>query len=337
MRRNGAKPGKTTFTDSNHFQEENAVCPVCKSDRYLNPNMKLLVSTCFHKMCESCIDRLFTQGPAPCPICQQVLRKTNFASQTFEDLHVEKEVRVRKRVAKFFNKRQEDFPTLRAYNDYLEELEEIIFNLINEVDVQETEEKIQRFADENKESISLNAARQLNEERLAQYKMTQEKKEKQLQREAYLQEMTEEEKLKKIEKEEVLNQLASSDKSAQDILASRAALALKKSSMRRQDFTNSRAMPNQQNWFLFHNEDLADEVLDDFDSVDTEYADVTNFTLQEQYYDPLVQPAQKEKIAKAGGFLVKFSYHRDVESAFNGLLLEPVPNEEPVDTPMDQS
>lgn len=52
--------------------------------------------------CESCIDRLFSAGPAPCPICQQVLRKNQFMSQIFEDLAVEKEVRIRKRVSKVY-------------------------------------------------------------------------------------------------------------------------------------------------------------------------------------------------------------------------------------------
>lgn len=93
-------------------------CPVCKSDRYLNPKLRLLVSSCYHKMsvlpppwllleaesaphrCESCIDRLFTLGPAPCPICSKVLRKLAFAPQTFEDLAVEKEIAIRRRIAK---------------------------------------------------------------------------------------------------------------------------------------------------------------------------------------------------------------------------------------------
>lgn len=93
-------------------------CPVCKSDRYLNPKLRLLVSACYHKMyvpericrvsptiallfrCESCIDRLFTLGPAPCPICNRTLRKLAFTPQTFEDLTVEKEVAVRRRIAK---------------------------------------------------------------------------------------------------------------------------------------------------------------------------------------------------------------------------------------------
>jgi len=93
-------------------------CPVCRSDRYLNPKLRLLVSSCYHKMCvlpvsahlipltrcfprcESCIDRLFTLGPAPCPVCNKTLRKLAFTPQTFEDLTVEKEVAVRRRLAK---------------------------------------------------------------------------------------------------------------------------------------------------------------------------------------------------------------------------------------------
>lgn len=52
--------------------------------------------------CESCIERLFTLGPAPCPTCSVVLRKSGFKIQTFEDLKVEEEVAVRRRIAKQF-------------------------------------------------------------------------------------------------------------------------------------------------------------------------------------------------------------------------------------------
>jgi len=53
------------------------------------------------------------------------LRKLAFIPQTFEDLTVEKEVAVRRRMAKEFNKRREDFIDMRSYNDYLEEVEDI--------------------------------------------------------------------------------------------------------------------------------------------------------------------------------------------------------------------
>ncbi|EGF99918.1 uncharacterized protein MELLADRAFT_28617, partial [Melampsora larici-populina 98AG31] len=132
-------------------------CPICKSDRYLNPDLRLLVSKCYHKMCESCIDRIFSLGPEPCPTCGLILRKSNFSPQTFENLKVEKEVIIRKRIHKLFNKRREDFESLDHYNNYLEEVEDITFNLINGVDVAETEAKIKKYQIENEDLIAQNA------------------------------------------------------------------------------------------------------------------------------------------------------------------------------------
>lgn len=81
------------------------ICPVCKSSRYLNPNMRFLVNPeCYHKMCESCVDRIFSQGPAPCPVagCGRTLRKQRFRKQTFGDIHIEREVDIRRRVAQVY-------------------------------------------------------------------------------------------------------------------------------------------------------------------------------------------------------------------------------------------
>jgi CDK-activating kinase assembly factor MAT1 len=87
----------------NHATDPSSdICPVCKSSRYLNPNMQFKVNPeCYHKMCESCVDRIFSHGPAPCPIagCARTLRKAKFRRQTFEDLKVEREVDIRRRVA----------------------------------------------------------------------------------------------------------------------------------------------------------------------------------------------------------------------------------------------
>jgi CDK-activating kinase assembly factor MAT1 len=52
------------------------------------------------RRCDSCIERLYSLGPAPCPICGKTLRKMGFMTQTFEDLGVEKEVVIRRRMAK---------------------------------------------------------------------------------------------------------------------------------------------------------------------------------------------------------------------------------------------
>lgn len=75
-----------------------------------------------------------------------------------------KELQTRRRIQNIYNKRQDDFPSLRAYNDYLEEVEDIIFNLIEGVDVVSTEEKLMKYQDENAEAIIASRARRAEEE-----------------------------------------------------------------------------------------------------------------------------------------------------------------------------
>ncbi|KAI8931590.1 hypothetical protein NX059_011244 [Plenodomus lindquistii] len=136
------------------------ICPVCKSSRYLNPNMKFKVNPeCYHKMCESCVDRIFGHGPAPCPIagCARTLRKIKFREQTFADLEIEREVDIRHRVMRAFNKTEEDFETLRDFNDYLEQVEEINWNLILGIDVEATESRLRRWEDHQKAELNPNA------------------------------------------------------------------------------------------------------------------------------------------------------------------------------------
>ncbi|XP_065857023.1 uncharacterized protein [Euphorbia lathyris] len=77
--------------------------------------------------------------------------------------NAQKEMAVRRRIASIFNKREDDFPSLRDYNDYLEEVEDMIFNLVAGVDVPAIEEKIARYQKENAEQIIINQARKAEE------------------------------------------------------------------------------------------------------------------------------------------------------------------------------
>lgn len=165
--------------------------------------------------CESCIDRLFTLGPAPCPICTKVLRKLAFNPQTFEDLAVEKEVAIRRRVSKEwvslvsskmiisclkfnrFNKRREDFPDLRSYNDYLEMVEDIMFNLINEINVPETEARIAAYRAENAALIQLNIQR----EKLEMQELAEDEERERLHREERMRMIRQEEEEERLERE----------------------------------------------------------------------------------------------------------------------------------------
>ena len=47
------------------------------------------------------------------------------STRTLDDVQCEKDTSWRRRVMKVFNKIEKDFATLREYNDYLEEVEDI--------------------------------------------------------------------------------------------------------------------------------------------------------------------------------------------------------------------
>ncbi|KAI9743620.1 MAG: TFIIH/NER complex subunit [Claussenomyces sp. TS43310] len=147
------------------------ICPVCKSNRYLNPSLTFLInSECYHTMCTSCVDRLFTSGPAPCPVagCHKTLRKRGFHAAFFADLGVEREVDVRRRIAATFNRRQEEFVGLSEWNDYLERVESLVFDIVNgaESERREAEEVLRDYAGSNKREIeeSARAERELAED-----------------------------------------------------------------------------------------------------------------------------------------------------------------------------
>ncbi|KAK7837638.1 cdk-activating kinase assembly factor mat1 [Quercus suber] len=67
-----------------------------------------------------------------------------------------------------FNKREEDFSSLKEYNDYLEEVEDMTFNLIEGIDVPAVEAKIAEYEKENHDQIMINRARKAEELAAAQ-------------------------------------------------------------------------------------------------------------------------------------------------------------------------
>lgn len=186
-------------------------CPICKNDRYLNPKLKLMVSKCYHKMCESCLDRLFSLGPEPCPVCGQTIRKNQFQPQIFENLEVQKEVAIRRRTAKVFNKQPDDFATLDAYNDYLEEYESITFALIHSVgnDLAETERKIRAYEAENRNSIDENEERLAREKERLEAQERGEREWRELEKKRYLEEEERKDRERAAERKRVLEQLVS--------------------------------------------------------------------------------------------------------------------------------
>ena len=60
-----------------------------------------------------------------------------------------------------FNKREADFSSRAEWDNYLEEREDIAFNLIENIDVAASNERLSRYEQENAESIIAVAARQV--------------------------------------------------------------------------------------------------------------------------------------------------------------------------------
>ena len=107
--------------------------------------MKLMINECGHKMCENCMNTIFTRPTAPCPECGQALKKSDYRERQFDDIYIERDVNIRKEILKDFNKREEDFDQLEEYNDYLERVEELIFKRVNNINTTETIGEIERF------------------------------------------------------------------------------------------------------------------------------------------------------------------------------------------------
>lgn len=216
-------------------------CPICKSDVYLNPSMRIFVSSCYHKLCETCLNRIFSQGSAACPTCKTtILRKSNFSLQVFEDLTVEKEVRIRKLISSYLNKGPQDFPTEEEYNNYLEFLEETISNLVSDQKVSETFALLEKFRADNLQVVAKNSKIQQEESRNFAKQAEMEAQERQARRVRDLWDIRKEEAAKRRQKEELIRELANSEDPAVAILGKKAK-CLKASSMREQQTFMSNA------------------------------------------------------------------------------------------------
>lgn len=307
------------FQTNNSLEErQQDMCPICKTDRYLSPDMKFLVNPeCYHKMCESCVDRIFSLGPAPCPYpgCDKTLRKNKFKTQIFDDIGVEREVDIRKKVAQIFNKTSDDFSDLDKYNEYLEEVEDIIFNLVNKIDVEETEAKLSVYEENNKSKILEN-----NTNREKEYEDF--KKQEELEKDLRLKKIMLEKQIEQEEKEmneqakrEILNKLSSSQDANQMISQVKRSM-LKKSSARRKQLDeimkslNSKQTTNGED----NNKNNVPFTPFNGDRVLTK-----EFNTSEEYYDPFIDELQKKKDYIAAGFKAEQVYERVLSEAFMGL------------------
>ncbi|KAI5180717.1 CDK-activating kinase assembly factor MAT1 [Nematocida sp. AWRm80] len=127
-------------------------CPQCKSNSYINPGIKIFVSPCYHSLCEMCVSRLFSNSSNKCPECDVILRRSNYTSQTFEDVWIERECRVRKTIHTYIGRTIDDYSDEEEYNEYLEKVEEIVDELMEMKGPREITARMQQIKEEYKQS-----------------------------------------------------------------------------------------------------------------------------------------------------------------------------------------
>jgi len=157
------------------MDDNDVMCPNCGSTKYRNPNMRLFIGSCGHSYCENCMNAYFSRGAHPCYECKTNLNASSFRLQKFDDALVDKEVEVRRKLTKELNLYEEDFSSLREYNDFLEEFEDIVFNFTSNIDLIATRSKL----DSMKEKYSS----LLTQNRFKKFSKDQEQIRKQIQKE----------------------------------------------------------------------------------------------------------------------------------------------------------
>lgn len=316
------------------------MCPICKTDRYLSPNMTFLINPeCYHKICESCVDRIFSLGPAPCPYsgCGRILRKNRFKKQIFDDLAIEREIDIRKKVASIYNKTEDDFDDLASYNLYLESVESIIFNLSNGVDVNQTEADLTQYEADHKIEIlekamkesQKNSDLQLYQESMARLKQEKLKIQKQMEMEDI--------EFQKKQKQELLDKLSNSSANSDELIQQSNNIILKRSSLRKKKLQQITTQLDQQfqstNPFERHARDMDANEKAPFTpfqgdrdlhkryrvlGFDSDAMDL-DLPSGDTYHDPYVNTLAKNKEYLGAGWRLQGVFERALDEAFMGL------------------
>lgn len=114
---------------------------------------------------------------------------------------------------------EDDFTALDEYNDYLEEIESIIFNLANDIDVISTNKRIEQYKKDNREQIMKNKSK-VGREEYELEEMLELEKQQEEERKQQLEQIDKENKKKKLrEKEALIDELMVSHGDASSIVS----------------------------------------------------------------------------------------------------------------------
>ena len=167
--------------DSSNISDECSICGKTEADssNLTQTNLKTNATIgCGHQFCPNCVEReLSLRKTFPCPICKTVVKRSTLTTRSLDDIQCEKDTSWRRRILKVYNKVESDFKNLHEYNDYLEQVEDLIYSIVNnEADAEECKMKVKKFEDENKSEIAIRQSQRAEEERSIQEKIAKEQR-----------------------------------------------------------------------------------------------------------------------------------------------------------------
>lgn len=285
-------------------------------------------SECYHKICESCVDRIFGSGPAPCPYlnCGKRLRRQRFKSQVFEDLRVEREVDVRQRVTKIYNRPESSFESPREYDDYLEHIETLVFTLSGPEgpEKQEAEDELREYEGSHKQEILENALKQRHMQQMEEELQKQNAERERRLRILAIELQNQEKEYKRIMQQETVNSLAAGH-DADSALLEAADRAKQRTDMLRNQYSleleRSKSAAKNAATLGFMGEALEPANATPFTPFNGD-RDVYPFQLQQNYFDPLMSQFSTDPTLRAGGFTPQFAELGALATAFMGLEVD---------------
>lgn len=232
---------------------------------------------------------------------------------------------IRKRVAATFNRRQEEFQTLLDWNNYLEEVESLVFDLVegSREEKLQAEERLRAYRESNMGEIEDNRKAGLEEADLARRRDKAEKEAARQRRLAAYREVEEEKAMAEKNRRYVLDRLATTDEDPTQITQLAHQKVILKRATGKKNLTDAQPSNGVSRGAGFPIRGLKpkeahvqEKPYDPFGGVDLV---PSRFVLQDNYDSEWLENAKHDTRHMAGGYSLHEYYARTMYEAFSGL------------------
>lgn len=222
-----------------------------------------------------------------------------------------------------FNREEEDFDTLKAYNDYLNNVEDITFNLIQNIDVEASEKKLRDYEAANKQAILNNVVRAREGAESIQARQAAELESAQFRRLAAVREEEEARREQEEERKNLLQKLASGVGNAEELARESQEIMRLKAEHRKQALNLNLSALESANGSGFTIKGLKKKIKQGPEKPYDPFGGMSDqreyFTSQDDYGWGYFDKLKTDASFYAGGYDVREYYNRALCEAFSGL------------------